>query len=259
MIKESYYTIGSLAKAFRIIEALVSQEEHELKDLCKKVGLQKPTVHRMLLTLQDLGYVSQNPNNRKYRATIKFFELGQSVVRNAGLINVARPHMVELSRNAGEGVNLGILDGLYAVCIDRIEGRNPLKVDQPIGSRFPAYISAFGKAMLAFLPNSERFSLFSEHILVRVTNKTKRSRATLEADLKESRERGFAIDDEEAALGIRCVGAPIFGQSNRIIAGISIAAPAIRMDEHKIPRLSRLVMGTASHISKDLGWRNAGG
>ncbi|MBN1224828.1 MAG: IclR family transcriptional regulator [Candidatus Aminicenantes bacterium] len=255
MEKEFYYTIGSLAKAFRVIELLVAQKEYELRELCKGTGLQKTTVHRILLTLQDLGYVKQNPENRKYQATIKYFELGQSVIHHTGLIDVARPHMLELSRNAGESVNLGTLDGIDALCIDRVEGKNPLKVDQPVGSRYPAYVSAFGKAMLAFLPDEERDSLLRAHKLIRLTNRTLRSRAALEEDLKESRERGFATDDEEAVLGIRCVGAPIFSYSDRIVAGISVAAPASRIDDRKIRQLSRLVMRTASLISMDLGMR----
>ena len=258
MEKVSYYSIGSIAKAFRVIELLVVKKEYELRELSKRAGLQKTTVHRILLTLQDLGYVKQNPDNRKYRATVKFFELGQAVIRHTGLIDTARPHMVELSRDAGESVNIGTLDGIDAVCIDRVEGKNPLKVDQPIGSRYPGYVSAFGKAMLAFLPADETALLLADHKLIRLTNKTMRSRAALNADLKESRLRGFAIDDEEAVLGIRCIGAPIFSHSDRIVAGISIAAPVFRLGTKKIPRLSRLVMRAASRISKDLGRQDAG-
>ena len=253
MQEESYYTIASVTKVFKIVELLVTKNEFELKELSQLLGIQKTTVHRMLLTLQDLGYVRQNPLNRKYQATIKFFELGQSVVRHTQLIDIARPHMVDLSRKVDENVNLGILDGIDAVCIDRVEGQNPLKVDQPIGSRAPAYVSAFGKALLAFLPDEERTEILSGHRIVRFTDKSHQTVIALERDLKKCKDRGYALDDEEAVTGIRCVGAPIIDHTGEVIAGISIALPAFRMNRKKQIEYAQFVTQTASLISKDLG------
>ncbi len=253
MKEDSYYTIGSVAKVFKIIELLVSRKEYELRELSQLLGMQKTTVHRMLLTLQDLGYVRQNPQNRNYQATIKFFELGQSVVRHIRLIDIARPRMMELSNKVDENVNLGIMDGIDAVCIDRVEGQNPLKVDQPIGSRYPAYVSAFGKAMLSFLPDEERAQILANHTIVKFTEKSHKTIAALESDLKRCRERGYALDSEEALVGIRCVGAPIFDHTGKVVAGISIAAPAFRMDKKKHSLHAQLITKAASQISNDLG------
>lgn len=253
MKEASYYTIGSVAKVFKIIELLVSRKEYELKELSQLLGMRKTTVHRMLLTLQDLGYVRQNLQNRNYRATIKFFELGQSVIRHIQLIDITRPHMLGLSKKVDENVNLGILDGIDAVCIDRVEGQNPLKVDQPIGSRYPAYVSAFGKAMLAFLPDEERCQILANHTIVEFTDKSHKTMAALESDLKRCRERGYALDNEEAVTGIRCVGAPIFDHSGRVVAGVSIAAPAFRLSKKKQSLNTKLVVKTAFSISTDLG------
>jgi DNA-binding IclR family transcriptional regulator len=207
----------------------------------------------MLLTLQDLGYVRQNPQNRNYQATIKFFELGQNVIRNIQLIDIARPHMIKLSKKVDENVNLGVLDGIDAVCVDRVEGQNPLKVDQPIGSRYPAYVSAFGKAMLAFLSVDERTQILTGHKIVKFTNKSHKSIASLETDLKKCRERGYALDTEEAIVGISCVGAPIFDHTEKVIAGISIAAPAFRLNKNKQSQNTQLIVKTASDISNDMG------
>jgi len=253
MKEELYYTIGSVAKVFRIVELLVTKKEYELKELSRLLNMQKTTVHRMLLTLQDLGYVKQNPRNRNYQATIKFFELGQNVIRNIQLIDIARTHMVELSKRVDENVNLGILNGVDAVCVDRVEGQNPLKVDQPIGSRYPAYVSAFGKAMLAFLPDHELNQILGDHKIVKFTNKSHKTIASLKIDLKTCRERGYALDDEEAIAGIRCIGAPIFDHTDKVIAGISVAAPAFRLDKKRQSLTIPLVKKTASFISSDLG------
>ena len=253
MKEESYYTIGSVAKVFRIIELLVTKKEFELKKLAQLLDMQKTTVHRMLLTLQDLGYVRQNQQNRNYQATIKFFELGQNVIRNIQLIDIARPHITDLSKKIDENINLGILDGIYAVCVDRVEGQNPLKVDQPVGSRYPAYFSAYGKAILAFLPDDQRTQIFVGHKIVRITEKTYRTMTALENDLKRIKERGYALDNEETVVGVRCVGAPIFSHTGRVVAGVSIAAPALRLDKKKQVLYAQALIKTASLISKDLG------
>jgi len=255
MKKEKYYEIGSIAKVFKLIELLVTESEFEVRELCKLSGFPKTTVHRMLLTLQDLGYVRQNPKNRFYKASVKFFELGQCVIRHFGLVDIAHPHMIELSMKAGESVNLGILDGIDAVCIDKVEGLDPLKVDQPIGSRYPAYFSSYGKAILAFLSDEERVRLFTGFTIVLPTERALKTVDAVEKDLKNVRDRGYAIDNEEGLNGIRCVGAPIFNHSGKVIAGISIAAPSLRIGKKDIPRLSNLVMKDASRISKELGNR----
>jgi len=253
MRRESYYKIGSVAKVFKIVELLVSKKEFELKKLSQLLNMQKTTVHRMLLTLQELGYVRQNPQNRNYLATIKFFELGQSVIRNIQLIDIARPHIADLSKKVDENVNLGILDGIDAVCVDRVEGQNPLKVDQPVGSRYPAYFSAYGKAILAFLPEVERTQMFAGHKIIRITDKTYKSMTALENDLEKIRERRYALDNEETVAGVRCVGTPIFDHTGRVVAGVSIAAPAMRLDKKKQTLYVHSLIRTASLISKDLG------
>jgi len=252
MVKQKYYEIGSIAKAFKIIEILVTESEFEVRELCKLSELPKTTVHRMLLTLQDLGYVSQNPKKRLYRATTKFFELGQSVMRNSGIIDIAHPHMIDLAMEAGESVNLGILDGVDAVCIDKVEGQNPLKVDLPIGSRYPAYFSGYGKVNLAFMSEKERAGLFKDIIIVPVTDKSLKTVEAIEKNLGEIRDKGYAMDNEEGLLGIRCVAAPIVNHSGQVVAGISIAAPSLRFRKKEIPNMAKIVMKAASKISEEL-------
>jgi len=253
MEKQKYYEIGSIVKVFKLIEILVTEREFEVRELCKLCELPKTTVHRMLLTLQDLGYVSQSPKKRLYKATTKFFELGQSVMQNSGLIDIAHPHMAELSILAGESVNLGILNGIDAVCIDKVEGQSPLKVDQPIGSRYPAYFSGYGKACLAFLPEEERASLLDSIDIVPVTDKSLKTVDAIEKDLEQIRTKGYALDDEEGLIGIRCIAAPIFDHSKKVVAAISIAAPSQRFVKKKIPSMAKLVMKTADKISQELG------
>lgn len=253
MVKQKYYEIGSIVKVFKIIEILVTESEFEVRELCKLSELPKTTVHRMLLTLQDLGYVSQNPKKRLYRATTKFFELGQSIMRNSSIIDIAHPHMIDVAMEAGESVNLAILDGLDAVCIDKVEGQNPLKVDLPIGSRYPAYFSGYGKANLAFMSEKERADLLKDIIIVPPTDKSLKTVKAIEKDLEKVRSQGYALDNEEGMIGIRCIAAPIFNHNKDVVAGISIAMPVSRFGKKKIPDMAKIVMKAAVKISEELG------
>lgn len=254
MTKTTYYQINSIIKVFGLIEVLVSKNEFDLSELTSQLNLPKTTVHRMLLTLQSLGYVKQNPQNLRYSASIKFFELGREVMRKSNVLEFAHPHMVRLAAETGETINLGVLDGLDVVCIHKVESRYYLRQDQPIGTRTKAYCTSFGKAMLAFCPEQDRRQLYSQEALVRCTPNSLQTREAIEEELKLVRAKGFAVDNEEGVLGVRCVGAPILDHEAKVVAGLSIAGPALRIGEDDIPRLAELVMEAATAISRSLGY-----
>lgn len=253
MKKSSYYQINSIVKAFRLIELLASRKEFELAEICRLLNIPKTTIHRILLTLESLGYVKQNRENLHYVASIKFFELGQRVVQKLNLIEIAHPHMIELSEKTGETINLGVLDSVDVVCIDKVESKQSLKQDQPIGHRHRAYSAGFGKAILAFLPKGERARLFSGHTIFRYTSKSLKTVAAIEKNLQKVREEGYSVDNEEGAVGVRCVGAPIFDHKGNVLAGISIAGPTLRIKEENIPHLAQFAIEAASSISELLG------
>jgi DNA-binding IclR family transcriptional regulator len=251
--KPAYYQINSIVKTFGLIEVLVSQNEFELSELCRRLGWPKTTVHRILLTLLSLGYVKQNPRNFSYMASIKFFEIGREVVRKLNFIETAHPHMVILSQKTGETINLGVLDGVDVVCVDKVESQHQLKQDQPIGARNKAYCTSFGKAILAFLAEDERHRVLRKEPITPSTPRSLRTVKAIEKDLKSVRERGYAVDREEGAKGVRCVGAPILDHDGKVVAGISIAGPALRIRGKDIQRLAKMVKQTASSISMALG------
>lgn len=253
MAKKNYYQINSIVKAFKLIECLVSEEEFELSELSRRLQFPKTTAHRMLLTLESLGYVEQNQDNKRYRASIKFFELGWKVAAKINLIDLAHEFMVDLAKKTGETINLGILDGLEIICVDKVRSEHPLSHDQPVGTRHKAYSSGFGKAVLAFLPEDEREGLFKDHTIIPDTGRSLKSIIDVERDLRKIRNRGYSVDNEEGITGIRCVGAPIFGNDGRVIAGMSIAGPVMRIKMDLIPDLGKLVKKTAGSISIKLG------
>jgi len=258
MEKPAYYQIKSIVKAFNLMEILATKNEFQLAELCRLLKCPKTTVHRMLLTLESLGYVQQNPKNLGYMASIKVFHLAGKVVQNLNFIEIARPLMIELSEKSSETINLGTLDGLDIICVDKVESKYHLKLDQPIGSRARAYHTGMGKAVLAYLSEEERARLFLKHGISPGTSKSLKTISAIEKDLQKVREQGYAVDDEEYITGVRCVGAPIFDHNAKVIAGLSIAGPSLRIKEKNIESLAKLVAETAAFVSNRLGTLHGG-
>ena len=208
----------------------------------------------MLLTLESLGYVKQNPQSLGYMASIKIFELGGKVTHNLNLTQIAKPLLIKLSEKTGETINLGILDDTDIICVDKVESKQHLKIDLPIGYRTKAYRTALGKAILAYLPEEERAGFFAKRIVDNTgTSKSLKTVSAIEEGLKKVREQGYAVDNEEYMLGVRCVGAPIFDHNSKVVAGLSIAGPTLRISEKNIESLAKLVTETAALISSGLG------
>ncbi len=251
--KTAYYQIKSIVKVFRLVALLVTQDEFQLVALCRLLKFPKTTVHRMLLTLESLEYVEQNPASLGYMATVKILELGGKVVQNLEFIEIAKPLMIKLSEETGENINLGILDGIDVMCIYKVESKQYLKLSQSIGSRAKAYHTSMGKAVLAYLSEEERARLFSEHTIGPGTSKSLKTLSAIEEDLQRVRELGYAVDKEEYIMGVHCVGAPIFSYNRKVVAGLSIAGPASRMNEETIESLTKLVTEAAAFISNRLG------
>ena len=244
--------INSVVKAFHVIEFLVKEGEVELTLLSKHLKFPKSTTHRILHTLESLGYVERSETN-KYRASLKFLELGGQVADRIDFIEIAHPFMQRLAAQTGETVNLGILDGLEMICVDKIKSEHVLSLDQSVGSRQKAYCTGFGKAVLAFLSEQELAILLEGHTISPDNQKSVKSKIELETELTNTRSKGYSVDNEEGSAGIRCVGAPIFNHEQKVIAGISIAGPSLRIKMDHMTRLGKLVRETADDISRRLG------
>lgn len=249
----SYYKINSIVKIFKLMELLVTKDEFQLAELCRLLEFPKPTVYRMLVTLESLGYVHQNPKTLAYRASMKIFELGNRVLQNLSIAEIAKAVMIKLAEKTNETVNLGLLSGTDGICIEKAETKQRLRIDQPVGSSSKAYHTAMGKSILAFLPEEEIRELFSNHTFSAGKPNSIKDFTTLEKELKRTRNCGYAVDNEEFEIGVHCVGAPIFDHTNKVVAGLSIARPISRIGEITSFHLIKLVMEAATTISSKLG------
>lgn len=224
-----------------------------LGDIARRTGLPKPTVHRLLLTMREIGFVEQDRERDRYRLGLRLFQLGSTVVANLDLHREAQAHVERLARISGETVHLCIFDGQLAVFVDRKEmDAGPLAMITSIEGA-PAYCTGVGKAILAFQPEEvvERVAALG---LRRFTENTITDREPLLAELAAIRARGWALDDGEHQHGLRCVAAPIRNAGGRVFASISVSAPMMRIPDRRLPVLAEVVTDTAAQISRQLGW-----
>lgn len=253
---EKSNSVKSVMKAFLIMEELDKSGELSISDLSERLRMDKATVHRLINTVKDAGYVGQNPDNKKYSNSLKLLAMGNRVMGKSGVKHVARPYMEELSEKTGETINLGICVGNKIVYLDKLESSSTIKVDLGIGVSVPIFCSALGKAILAFTPEAERneilnsiaFEKFTEHSIV--------DRALLMKELEKIRQNGYSLDDEEYIEGLVCFGAPVFDFHGGPVASVSICCPKYRYDREKHQKLyTGLVVDAARKISAMMGYK----
>ena len=243
------YPIHSVENAFSLLEALADNGlELGVAELCKKIGLPKGTVHRLLGTLKNLGYIEQNSQNRKYYLTVKIFKLGTAVTDKIGLVQII-PYMKELSQQFNETVNLAILDRDEITYLYSVGSDNTLKLDLKVGSNQPAYCAAVGKVLLAYLGEQEIASYLERVKLKSYTPYTVTSKEYLKKDLKFIRERGYSFISEEYMQGVSCVAVPLKDQQGKVCAGLSFSVPTVRMDKEKLSLLIDSLISTAKKIT----------
>jgi len=243
------YPIHSVENTFSLLEVLADNGlELGIAELCKKISLPKGTVHRLLGTLKNLGYIEQNPQNRKYRLTIKIFNLGAAVTDRVGLVQII-PHMKKLSLKFNETVNLAILDRDEITYLYSVGSDNTLKLDLRIGSHQPAYCAAGGKILLAYLNEQELDGYLQRVKLKSYTPYTITSKEYLKKDLKLIRERGYSFVNEEYMQGVSCVAVPLKDQQGKVCAGLSFSVPTVRMDKEKLPQLIDSLISIAKKIT----------
>jgi len=230
-----------------------------IRELSSAIGLPKGTTHRLLSSLSYFSYVRQDPKTRNYFLGLKFVEFGQILLSQLDLRKEAEPFLRDLAERTNETIHLVILDRNEIVYIDKVEtDQNPsgLKMASRIGLRNPAHSSAVGKMILAHFSEEELQSFFKEKSLVRRTENTITDPIQLREHLKTVRKQGYAVDDEENEKGIRCVAAPVYNETGKTVAAISITGPAFRVTKKIIQEiLKKEVMETASKISERLGFR----
>lgn len=247
--------IGSVQRAIDILN-LFDGKSPELgtTEIARALGLHKSTVASLMYTLEANGFLSQNPNTRKYQLGLKLVERAFAMLDEVEIRQMAYPHLQELRNRWNESVNLAILDGSDVVYIERLLGTKALGMRSEIGRRAPAHSTSLGKAILSSLPPAEVQTFISQYGLPPITPKTITDSNQFLAELEKTREQGYAVDDEENEIGGRCVGVPVFDHTGKVVAAVSISAPSARLPMSDVPRAGAMVRETAKAISRGLGY-----
>ena len=238
-----------------ILEYLAqAQEPRELSVISQDVALNKSTVHRFLSTLRRMGYVRQESNTGRYCLGSRVAWLGARFLEGLDIRDLARPMLKELALESGETVHLAILDQDEVVYIDKIDGRQPVKMASRVGLRMPAHSTGLGKALLADLPESEWRRYVSEKGLTPRTSKTIVDPEAFFEHLRQIRKQNYSIDNLENEEGIRCVAVSIRDHTGKTVAALSIAGWTVSMTLKKVESLVPLAKKSAVAISERLGW-----
>ena len=244
---QQMYTVPALERGMRILELLSEHPEGLHMSEMESLKLPVASLYRMLVTLVSLGYVVHEANER-YRLGRKLLSLGYRSVDDSSLVEKALGPMRELRNRTGETVMLGVLYGAEGAVIESVKSIRPVCVSVRIGHHYPLHTAAPAKAMLAFLPESERISILQKIPYTRFTDATIRSAEELARELAEIRQSGIAYDRGEELRELRCVGSPVLNAAGYPAAAVWIGGPESRLDRNTLKKYGILVRETAERI-----------
>ena len=249
-------SVQSVDRALYVMELLKENVDGlGITELANRMGLAKSTIHRLLTSLKNQGYVRQDPLSERYLLGLKLIELGSVVTQSLEIRNIAKPLMNQLVQETGETTHLVVLEEGEVVYIEKIESPFTIRMYSLIGKRAPVHCTGVGKAMIAHIPEDEVRKIVERKGLRKYTENTITKLDDLLAHLRDIREKGYSLDKEEHEPGICCVAAPILDHNGKPVAGLSVAGPTMRMNEEKVAFCTDRVVFYAREISKHLGFR----
>jgi len=252
---------GTVIKALDVLDCLADHAQpmttQKIADAC---GLSRPTTYRLLTTLMSRGFV-RDEGGFRYALGLRLLSLSRRVLDDLNLVELARPYLYELCTLSGETANLGIADGMELLYIGKEESPNRTELPQllqlrsSVGARLSLHATAMGKVLLAMMPAPQREALLGSFPPLKAyTVNTITDIEALQRELESIRAQGYAIDDGEVDDGTRCVAAPVFDSTGRVVAAMSIAGPAYRLTRDRVQSFSNEVKRGAWKLSAQLGY-----
>lgn len=253
----SQYVMNS---AYRTLQVLLSfsapPHRFSLAEVTARMELEKNQVYRSLKTLEEAGFLRVEGDGRfAPTAILSVLNAASANSQQVSLVDVAGPHMDRLVTETQESLNLFVLAGDSAVCVDRRDSPQLVRLNSVLGLSVPLHAGACPKAILAYLPQAEQ-----ERVLARLdtypryTDKTVMQAQVLRLELLRIRERGYSTSDEDVDASARGVGAPIFDHSGSVVGGISLGGPSFRVDDATLEHFGELIVQGARAISRQLGY-----
>jgi IclR family transcriptional regulator, acetate operon repressor len=244
---------GTLERGLRILQHLATVGEATLAETIQATGLSRSATYRIAERLREWGFVETSPASEALRLGPEAARIGMAALGTLDVTRIAPPYLRALADQTKETVNLAVRDGDAVVYIHQEQGPLAVRMGAQLGTRRPLHCTALGKAYLAAMAPEEASAVLERLELTRLMPGTITDRAELAAELEHTRERGWAIDDEEVEEDVYCLGAVIRDRARTPIAAISVAGPAHRM-RPRTDLLGALVAETSAAISSRLGF-----
>ena len=249
--------IQSADRIFAILEALAEHGSMRIIDLSELLDLHKSTVHRLLASLISMGYVTQNELTGSYALTYKLVEMSGKILKNADILNLIRPYAEQLSNSCDETIHFVKKTGNNVLYLEKLESQSvksrSFRLSSQVGLTRPMYCSGVGKVILAYLPDQEVEQIWNSSDIVKKTAYTITDFGQFKKELKAIRSRGYALDNEENELGIRCIAVPVFDYHDTPQYALSISTLVSRMPDERLEELSGQLIAAAKEMSRVLG------
>jgi IclR family transcriptional regulator, KDG regulon repressor len=251
-------TIRAVDRALDVLLCFSTQTPAlTMTQISEKTGIHKSTVHRLLATLEQRHFVRREVETGIYRPGVQLIQVAQLALEGMNIHQIALPYMQILAEEFRETVDLAVLDQNHVMFLDVIQSPQRVKLSSAPGMRLPAFATASGKAILAWLPQEEALQIRNDNNLNYEINKMPTIEAYLE-DLRQTRERGYSLDEEDLEIGIKAVGSPIIGKNGDPIASIAVAGPAFRLDHALLVRIGKRLVEITNEISNRMLLTNEG-
>lgn len=253
MAKSETGIVQSVDRALSILEQIAEKRTGmRVSEIAQDLGLPVSTVHRLLTTLEKRRFVQQDAQTDHWSVGQRAHSVGESYSLHDQLVLPARPFLRQLRDITRETANLGVIQAEEAVTIAQIESREIMRAIAPPGGRVPVLNSGMGKAIVATWPDDAIRSLIARQGLRPMTSTSLKSESEVFAEIKQIRTQGYAIDDEEYVLGMRCVAAVIWSDEQEAIAALSVSGLAARVTPETIPGIARQVCDMAQALSRKI-------
>jgi len=243
------YNVRAVERAMQILSSFDGNHaERGVSEIAQTTGLHKATAHRIIMTLLNGGFLERTPDGERFRLGLRAVELGLGALRDLDFRQAAFPYMQQLVERFQETCDLGIFDRGRVLYVEVVHSEHSLTIAARVGRHLPAHCTASGRVFLAFLP-SEVVEPTLNAPLTAYTEKTITSPARLREELEATRQRGYALDDEEFEVGIRAVSAPIWDIDGNLIAALSMPGPTNRITPERIPEIAQALVEAANAVT----------
>jgi IclR family acetate operon transcriptional repressor len=246
--------VQSVDRALLIIETLAEDDEgYRLSDLAVRTGLSTSTAHRLLATLEKRRFVQFDRYQSKWHVGAQSFTVGATFARRRNFTAQAMPYLRKLRDQSRETANLAVVDDESIIVLTRMESREIMRSLTKVGGRVAMVASGVGKAVLATYSDEDVNAIIRRQGMPRLTEKSIVRPGELFRELQEIRRRGYAVDDEEARMGLRCVAAVVYSDCSEPLAAISVSGMTSRVTDDRLPALGRMVCEVAAELTVALG------